>query len=97
VAGFHPPFDPVPLSDAFVREHHIRRIALRKHVDTEDARLRDVDVVIYDYDREGRLLSETTLLRGEPDGTRRFSYQAGRRTREVHEFPNSAAGARRWT
>lgn len=82
--GFEPPFGRIPLSEAFVRAHGLRRVIVHEDVDTEDARLVDVTVTTLDYDREGRLLRSATVERGKPGDEARYEHVDGKLAAEVH-------------
>lgn len=84
---FEPPFGRIPLSEAFVRAHGLRRVIVHEDVDTEDARLVDVTVTTLDYDREGRLLRSATVERGEPGHEARYEHVDGKLAAEVHVLP----------
>lgn len=94
--GFEPPFGRIPLGEAFVRAHGLRKVILHEDVDTEDARLVDAEVTAFDYDREGRLLSAVTHVRGELHEETRYEHVDGRLAAEASVRPDGTQRAIRY-
>jgi hypothetical protein len=85
---FEAPFGRLPLSAAFVRAHGLRRVVVHEDANTEDVQLVDVEVAMFDYDREGRPLRASTQGRGEPRGEVHYEHADGRLVTERHAFPD---------
>jgi hypothetical protein len=90
---FEPPFERVPLREAFVQAHGLRRVIVHEDAKTSDVQLVDVAVTTLDYDRRGRLLRAATLDRGVPGKQVEREYIDDQLAVEIHVSPAGDAHA----